>query len=239
MLEWDTHFFGFPVAQISQIQLNSENIKHVLAFCRVHHVRLLQFKCDAHNKISIQLAEKHGFHFTDVRMIMERKIEPEFSPLKLPGEINFRLANNRDVDQLMEIADDLYSLSRYYFDENFPKDRLGEFYQSWVKKAVLGQFDDYAWVLYDKNNILGFCTAMVKNRPIARIGLVGIKNLFAGKGYGRLLLLHFLNDLKFRNINQVEVVTQGRNIPAQRLYQKSGFLTKCTEIYYHKWFDNQ
>ena len=31
------------------------------------------------------------------------------------------------------------------------------------------------------------------------------------------------------------LVTQGRNLYAQRLYQKAGFFTKGTELWYHKW----
>ena len=38
-----------------------------------------------------------------------------------------------------------------------------------------------------------------------------------------------------RKIKKLYVVTQGRNIRAQRLYQKNGFIIKSSEIWYHKW----
>jgi hypothetical protein len=34
----------------------------------------------------------------------------------------------------------------------------------------------------------------------------------------------------------VQVITQGRNYAAQRLYQRAGFVTRKTELWYHKWF---
>ena len=35
---------------------------------------------------------------------------------------------------------------------------------------------------------------------------------------------------------EVDVVTQGRNLAAQRLYQRNGFVTRRFELLYHKWF---
>jgi hypothetical protein len=31
-------------------------------------------------------------------------------------------------------------------------------------------------------------------------------------------------------------VTQGKNIAAQRLYQKNGFLIRDLQLWYHKWY---
>jgi ribosomal protein S18 acetylase RimI-like enzyme len=35
----------------------------------------------------------------------------------------------------------------------------------------------------------------------------------------------------------VSVVTQGRNVAAQRLYQRAGFVTASTQLWYHRWLD--
>jgi hypothetical protein len=37
-------------------------------------------------------------------------------------------------------------------------------------------------------------------------------------------------------LNRVEVVTQARNFTAQRLYQRSGFVTANVQLWFHKWF---
>ena len=33
-----------------------------------------------------------------------------------------------------------------------------------------------------------------------------------------------------------KIICVGRNYAAQRLFQKCGFITKSTELWYHKWF---
>ncbi len=37
----------------------------------------------------------------------------------------------------------------------------------------------------------------------------------------------------------VSVVTQGRNIAPQKLYQKCGFISYSTMIWYHRWFNRE
>jgi len=39
-----------------------------------------------------------------------------------------------------------------------------------------------------------------------------------------------------QNASNITVVTQGRNVAAQRLYQRLGFVTRSLELTYHKWF---
>tara|TARA_Y100000031_G_C7967214_1_gene268715 strand:- start:160 stop:300 length:141 start_codon:yes stop_codon:yes gene_type:complete len=43
------------------------------------------------------------------------------------------------------------------------------------------------------------------------------------------------DELIDKKCSKVFVVTQGRNYAAQRLYLNVGFLTKETELWYHKW----
>jgi len=35
------------------------------------------------------------------------------------------------------------------------------------------------------------------------------------------------------------VVTQGRNLAAQRLYQRNGFVTASLQLWYHRWFPRE
>jgi dTDP-4-amino-4,6-dideoxy-D-galactose acyltransferase len=155
----------------------------------------------------------------------------------LPEEVLIRLGVEDDVPRLRELATDLYTHSRYYFDLNFPRDRVQIFYQDWIEKSVHGSFDDLTWVISVNNQVAGFCTLRFIGKKEVSIGLVGIDQNMAGQQLGSYLMQEVFSSLKKKGIEKVKVVTQGRNYSAQRLYQRSGFLIDKIEIYYHLWFD--
>jgi len=71
---------------------------------------------------------------------------------------------------------------------------------------------------------------------LGRIGLVGAGAEARGRGVARALVLAALSWFRSRGSERVQVTTQGRNIAAQRLYQRCGFLTHSVSLYYHKWY---
>jgi hypothetical protein len=42
-----------------------------------------------------------------------------------------------------------------------------------------------------------------------------------------------------RGASVLTVATQARNIAAQRLYQRAGFLTSSVRVWYHRWFETR
>lgn len=238
ILDWDTAFFGFRVAQITHERVTVAAMADVLAFCRDQGIRLLQFKCDAHDRDSIRLAEANGFHFADMRMILEQHLPQSRDLPPLPEGVSFRVATKVDVPAMMDIAENLYIHSRYYFDTNFPRAKVHEFYRDWVRKAVAGQFDDLAWVLCEGETPVAFCTARIDGRQVT-IGLVGLHPAFSDRGLGQAVVSHSLAGMAARGCRHVTVTTQGRNYPAQRLYQRTGFMVSKAQIYYHRWSVNK
>lgn len=234
MLSWDSDFFGFNIAYLSCLHL-TENILHNLdLFIQENNLRLVEYLCNCHDRRSVRLAEQNQFHFTDIRLTYEIKLEKILN-VENESSFNFALAKNEHVSILKEISNDLYKDSRYYFDGNFDKNKINEFYRNWVEKAVLGTFDDECFLVFEKKIPLGFCTIRYLSESSAQIGLFGISKDHMGKGIALILIKTVLNKLFYKGIKQVLVVTQGRNYAAQRVYQKAGFLTKKTELWYHKW----
>ena len=234
LLDWDSAFFGFPVAQIIHERITAAAMVDVLAFCRDRGVRLLQFKCDAHDRDSVQLAEANDFHFADMRMILDQRLPQAGLPAPLPEGVSFRVATEADLPAMIDIAENLYVHSRYYFDTNFPRAKVHEFYSDWVRKAVVGQFDDLAWVLCEGETPAAFCSVRIDGHQ-AIIGLVGLHPAFTGRGLGQVVVDHSLAGMAARGCRYVTVTTQGRNYPAQRLYQRTGFQILKAQIYYHRW----
>jgi dTDP-4-amino-4,6-dideoxy-D-galactose acyltransferase len=233
-LEWDSGFFGYNVARISCQRLTATIEERIKQFVRENNIHLLQYLCNCHDRESVLVAERNGYNFVDIRLTFERHLKhPPVFPEN--GEFSLRKGKEEDIGSLKAFSSDIYRLSRYYFDTNFDRSKIEEFYLSWIEKAIYGTFDDYAYVLCRADRPVGFCTIKENALNTARIGLVGIDAEFAGKGLGRLMLEGTLHKIYETGIRYITVVTQGRNYGAQRLYQKCGFMTKSTHLWYHKW----
>jgi dTDP-4-amino-4,6-dideoxy-D-galactose acyltransferase len=233
-LEWDSTFFGYNVALISCMHLTENIYKYIEKFIQDENIRLVEYLCNCHDATSVQVAENKGFRFTDIRLTFSRVLVGD-EAAELPENIRFEKADENAVPALRQIAKGLYADSRYCFDNNFDLIKIDEFYQGWVEKGVLGQYDDEAWCLFENHEPFAFCTLRFRKENTASIGLVGIKENYCGRGFGRKLLLNVFDHLYRRDVQSVIVVTQGRNYAAQNLYQSVGFRTKITQLWYHKW----
>jgi len=210
LLDWDTEFFGFPVAQISSNRLDKKNLQEVLNFCKKKKIKLLQFKCDAHHRSSVLLAEKNNFHFADVRITLTKQLIMEnCHKQNLPNKILFRVGDKNDIPTLKDIVTDIYINSRYYFDTNFPRNDVHGFYRNWIEKSVLGNFDDLVYVLCNNDVPVACCSILYNStRLSATIGLFAVDDKMSGKGLGNLLLSKVLRKLSLEGVKKVSVVTR-------------------------------
>jgi ribosomal protein S18 acetylase RimI-like enzyme len=233
-LTWDSNFFGFPIAYVTSKYLTPCIAFRVKQFIHKNSIHLVEYLCNCHDDVSVRIAEENGFHFTDIRCSLSHSLKDLPSP-SLPPGLRFGTAEVTHIESLREMGAGLYLDSRYYFDGNFVESKIDEFYRSWIEKGVRGQFDDCCYCLFDESMPLAFCTTKFMDNGIAKIGVFGVAKDAQSKGYGRLLLLQALAAFRQKGVKSVSVVTQGRNYPAQRLYQSVGFRTVGNELWYHKW----
>lgn len=235
-LEWDSNFFGFNVAFLSCMHL-TENIMHrIERFLKRENIRLVEYLCNCHNAQNVQLAEHYGFHFVDIRLTYTLNLHKpaQFNCKEVSG-LKIRESCLSDAPYLVEIAHNSYLDSRYYFDKNFTLEQCQRFYEDWILKSMKGKFDDIVFVALVDGKVAGFISCKHQSTDIGKIGLVGTAPEFQGKGVGKHLVAKSLEWFNAKKVSHLDVVTQGRNYAAQRLYQSAGFRTKTTQLWYHKW----
>jgi dTDP-4-amino-4,6-dideoxy-D-galactose acyltransferase len=237
-LEWDSNFWRKRIAYITSRKLKETHIVKVDKFVKDKHIKLVQYLCDCNDRDSVMIAESNGFSFVDIRLTFERKLS-NFENINLELQAGFKLdvANENDIEVIGSIAEDLYYDSRYFFDKKFYDKDVRRFYKNWAKKGVMGEFDDICRCLRnERNEVIGFVTLKHDQKNmISSIGLVGLHKKYHGKGLGLSLLNNVIQSELLGGYKTMSVVTQGRNYAAQRLYQRAGFLTKSTQLWYHKW----
>jgi ribosomal protein S18 acetylase RimI-like enzyme len=92
----------------------------------------------------------------------------------------------------------------------------------------------HVWVAERHAEPIGYIACQRKDDALARIQLVGVDPAFHGQGIGQQLMRTALNYFG-QEATRLEVVTQGRNLAALRLYAKHGFVTATQELWYHWW----
>ena len=234
-LSWDTSFFGLKIARLVPERLTESIVKYANMQCEYWEIDCLYYLSDCHHASSTQLAEKYGFHFVDIRLTFEYNLQKQELLEDQSVSYIIRSSALKDIPQLRNIARNSYIHSRYYFDQSFPQDRLEAFYTEWIEKSCYG-YADIVLVAIEKDTVLGYITCHIVSDFVGSIQLVGVSEKARGKGVGKAIVNAALDWFLQHGIQEVEVVTQGRNYTAQRLYQRCGFVTKSTQLWYHKWF---
>lgn len=229
-LEWDSNFFGFPIARLQSHCLSAEILRECLSWCRAHRVRCLYFLANSDHQLTVDLAVANGFRLVDLRLTLECR------PARLTGgSLRVREWCVSDLATLRRIAGEAHRESRFYYDTNFPRNRVDELYAVWIEKSCQG-FADAVFVAERAGEPCGYITCHVASDSTGSIGLVGVAEAARGQGVGSDLVRAALAYFADRGVHKVSVVTQGRNRAAQRLYQKHGFLTSSLQLWFHRWF---
>ncbi len=236
ILEWDSRFWTYKIGFVSTRHLTKNIIFRTNRFIKNNDIKLVQYLCNCHHSSSVRLAEINNYQFKDIRLTFEKVItQKEILSNNLPT--NLREANKKEIVHLQKIANSIYQDSRYYYDKNFDRSRVQDFYNEWIYKAVYKTFDDACYVYCNKDIPIAFCTIKYNVSNQATIGLFGVDKEFSGKGIGKKLLKSLFKILYKKSIKKIIVITQGRNYIAQRLYQSCGFQTSKTELWYHRWLN--
>ncbi len=237
ILEWDSEFFGFNIARIERSLLNPQMWEQISAFCQANQVKCLYCFSSPNDKEGLEIVRQEQFLWVDFRMTLDLKLNK--SPqLPITSKIAIREAREEDLPELETIASASHTDSRFFFDPSFPDHLCKEMYTIWIRKSVEGSVEK-VFVPEIDGKASGYITCKIDSDTKERKGiidLVGVSKKVRGKGVGSQLVQHALSFFMDQQINHIEVVTQGRNLGAQRLYQKHGFKTSNIELTFHKWF---
>ncbi len=232
-LEWDSAFFGFPIARLQSDSLDGPQAESALAWCREQGIRCLYLLAAAADQHTIRTAENHGFRLVDIRMTFEITPLPALSP-----HPEIRAASPSDLPALQRIAAESHHDTRFYADPGFPRALCDKLYATWIEKSCHG-YADCVLVAEAAGQPAGYVALHLPPAGPGAIGLIAVDKACRRAGLGRKLVESALACFSQRNMPSAQVVTQGRNLASQRLYQACGFRTSAVQLWFHRWFPEQ
>jgi dTDP-4-amino-4,6-dideoxy-D-galactose acyltransferase len=235
-LDWDSSYFGFRIARVEKDVISPNNIVEIMVWCRQHEIDCLYFLASSSDAVSIRLAEDNGFHWVDVRVSLERTVNSELPGIDNKTGFTIRTAHADDLPALRAIAGKSFQDSRFYFDPHFPRHLCDSLYETWIEVSFSGYADAVLVADVDAEPA-GFITCKLGNPLEGEIGLVGVGSGWQSRGIGVALVKAALSWFADHHVERATVVTQGRNMLAQRLFQRCGFVSCSNHLWYHKWFD--
>jgi dTDP-4-amino-4,6-dideoxy-D-galactose acyltransferase len=232
-LEWDSAFFGVQVGRVLLGSPAPEQLSEAVGWADQRGIECLYWLIDGADAISPRSAEACGFHLVDVQLTFETKL-PRGAELDQLSLAHVRLFEPVDMPGLLAIARESHRASRYFYDGNFADDRCAALYEEWIKRA-LRRDSDIVLVAENENQPSGYCLCHLSGDQIGNIDLIAVGPKWRGGSIGTALVSAALDHFDRSGMRSATVVTQGRNIASQRLYQRCGFVTKSMKLWYHRW----
>ncbi len=230
-LDWDTQFFGFGTARILPSSLNANQLAQLLAELRGKETRLVYWSTP--EEVAFDISALNGWlvdRKTTFQIELETLNPQQFIATALVG----RHQAGAGDEGLYNLAIQSGEYSRFACDPRFPQEKFRALYREWMRKCLSHELADEILVVGEAGKPSGMVTVSKKG-AMGEIGLIAVDAAARGKHYGEMLVraaqLWYLK----QGLQQAQVVTQGDNLPACRLYRKCGYETQRVEYFYHFW----
>lgn len=233
LLAWDTEFWGLRIARVEEDRITPARISAVDRWCGENDVACVFLLVEAGDPTATLAAEGAGFFFTDVRVTMTADVIGRRGGT---GHSGIRPARSEDRERLMRLARVSHRITRFFHDPHFDDERCAELYARWLSTSFEGAADKV--IVVESDGVpAGYVTCELEDGGVAgRIGLIAVAPEFQGRGLGSALCEAAFDWFAGVGATAVEIVTQGRNVAAQRVFQRAGARTTGTQLWFHKWY---
>ena len=230
-LAWDSSFFGFGVANITTPIENTNQFNELYFQMKEDNVSLCYYACESELQSNFFENELLEVIKVDEKISFRKGI----SVLENPSQHLVNIANlDSRINEFESLAIQSGEFSRFKVDPRIANNKFENLYKIWIRNSLLRKNAREVFCICYENKVAALITIGEKyKKPL--IGLVAVDKAFRGKGFGKALIQaveKWCYDNKYENL---DVVTQGNNIPAIRLYESCGFDLFEKKNIYHIW----
>ena len=219
-LDWDSNFFGYEIGKL--VINNISNNEEILSDIKKSPFKLVQVFS------KIKFNDIHNYSPIDTKLTYSKKISAR------PNNFSYIHSTSNDFEgSLIKLAKSAGLYSRYNLDKHL-NSKFEKMYEIWMKKSLNRELANEVLAYIYKNKFCGIVT--IKERlKNAEIGLIAVDNNFQRNGIGSQLLQYVENWAFKRNLENIFVSTQERNLKACKLYEKNKYSVKDKTFIYHIW----
>lgn len=232
ILEWDSNFFDFSVAQIKNNILTNSNYLKVLDELYAENIQL------AYYSSKIPFVEQIDNLLYDFFPIFKRI--PIIKQLNKASKIHEKISlYTKDFPEgdLIKLAQLAGKQGRFGKDQNISESKCDELYKIWIINSVNKKIADEVYVYREEDKIVGFCTIKIVN-GIGYAPLLAVDRSFEGQWVSFALMRACETRLIEYGCEYVLSDTQELNKKALATFSKYGLEPQTPEYVYHLWRKN-
>lgn len=223
-LPWDSEFFGMRIGR----SIGYDDTE-TLAWGVKNNIDLHYLLVDVMHPGQAQQAEHDGWRYMDTRVTFAR------TTAVLPGLRSVRPAFPEDRAWLRPIARNSFRITRFYADLKLDNRRCDDLYDDWLTGALDDPAKAVLVALSNDATPVGFVTLSLHGAR-ASLDLIAVARTARAQGVGNALVTDAIDWAAKEGAEEITVVTQGRNIEAQRLFQSCFFRTVSMKLWLHRWY---
>ena len=243
-LDWESNHFGVSAAQIVGGELTDAALAEALHLARRQGLQLAVWPAQGDRELPEQFL--HEFHgaLVDRKLTYTRSLAVSAFDTQLPEQPGLKVVEyTADVPSgpLVELALAAGGFSRFRVDAMIPHEKFESMYRIWIERSVKRELADVVLVAplhHCDTSAEAPLAAMVTISLAAgqaSIGLIAVASAARGQGVGSTLMRAAHHWMREHGANEARVVTQRVNLPACRLYERSGYQVSNVQTYFHFW----
>lgn len=234
-LAWDTDAIGVPVGRVDVEGAGAGAVDAALDAARRAGLGLLYVMGRPAADAAARL-DAAGARLVDERTTFVRPVTPAdatLPPADAAAAVRRYAAPAPDA-ALVALARQSGGQSRFRVDPQMPAGVFERIYDTWIARSVSGEIADAVFVAELDGAAAGMVTVGPKNGR-GDIGLLAVAERARGRGLGGALVRAALAWTAARGLDTAQVVTQGANAAACRLYLTSGYAVESAVPVRHLW----
>lgn len=223
ILDWDSNFFELKVGAIEG------QVKTIADIKCIEKLNADLIYCISDYPVNKKLFPENVL-FVDLKTTYAKSVE--IRDLKDDNIIEYK--NNSIDSDLYYLAVLSSKYSRFNADPKIPKQKVIELYHLWIENSIKSNFAEKVFVYKQEHNYAGLITIGIKEHR-ADVGIIAVNEKYQGYGIASKLMRSAENYAYKKGYDTIQVVTQGSNKPACKLYEKLGYIKEKEKYFYHIW----
>ena len=230
-LEWDSRFFGYPVAAVTcDRALRPDDLPPLLREARGDGIRLIYLFAPVGAPALQAAIRKAGAIFLGCKREYVKQIR--FPPLPDPEPDIVPCSETSPELELLALESGRHS--RFRLDDGFRNGEFERLYREWLASSLRGENGKRVYVSGRGDAPRGLIT-LEPGEEIVRIGLLAVAAAWRGQGLGRRLVAAAEGFCIQNRCAALHVATQTANPKACRFYERCGFRKIYDIECYHAW----